>query len=316
MNRKFLASMAGDGDSHRGFRARDSIWSEVSDRLSKLSREFEFDGTLLSTRTYSSQSVSLIVLLRQRLKKDSSGHSDTRIADGEPGASANCSVEELQLQRELESNPGRIPFGTRLGGATCGNRLRVAITGTHTLPLEMVHEYWDFDGRFGSDAVATAAKSCISLSPTTANGLDMASWTSHCIHFMKPCIQIMEGDWPPAWALVGTDALPSAGFFPRYVIYIVDLVHHEGDLADLMLQVATHLEGSMTSPWPVARLTCLILAEDKKSNMAVQMRDFCRVFGSQSQRRNLKALIVSWEEFCANPYYLVRFKFPSMPRYM
>lgn len=68
-----MDSVVSDAASLRGYRDGDSVLSQLTDRMSKLSREFDFDGTLLSSRVYSIQSALLISLLQHRLKRDTTG---------------------------------------------------------------------------------------------------------------------------------------------------------------------------------------------------------------------------------------------------
>lgn len=60
-----------DGLSLKVHRDSSSILSQTTGRLSKLSREFTFDQTLLSTKVYSEKYSMLIQLLRRRIQRNS-----------------------------------------------------------------------------------------------------------------------------------------------------------------------------------------------------------------------------------------------------
>ncbi|KAJ6780812.1 hypothetical protein PWT90_04578 [Aphanocladium album] len=220
--------LASDTASLRGLRDCQSIFSQSTDLLSNLSREFAFDSAVLGTAPYATQSRSLIALLQKRLQRDSSGF--------------RCAEQYAGIDPWLNLFGGSPFWGNEETIASCKKSRRDVV-------LE-----WYKHGHGAIPALCDINTLIRGTNSTALNKLIKEEKKRERCHDRAP-IQSEYGVYlcptrtasPYAGSLlVAESALPPGVFNGEAVIYILDLARRRGEVEDSRLRLMRHFDEEFT----------------------------------------------------------------------
>lgn len=265
--------------------------SEISDTLSKLSREFAFDSAVLATRVYASQSAALIALLRRRVQKGSPTQLYTEKAN-EAFVSTDASPQQHQgiLERDVHERSGFYSkIGDREKTILCKemwvterslSRAHIHVTSASVLPLQ-----WLVDARFQRRRARTSKEHTDNVSATSTAFIDLSA-AGHLLStpylFSAPSAC---DDAAYNWVHIGRRRLSSGLFQPVSVFYVLDLpTQNEDNLSGLLTKVRASIAATLVEqPDPVSQTLYFIAIVLQRGRRG--MLDF----GSQMQLETFRA---------------------------